>query len=232
MIFSPDFHQSFLDHFANIPQDPLTQPMADSIDLCLKVETGSCLLKKKEWDKLNIGDFLVLDTCSYDPLSRKGTLTLSLEKTPLFKVKIKKEKLKILDYCTYYGDKNTMKKDSDLNPLLPEEEKDELATEMELGGEPNIDSSENLETTSPTMKETLSSSLDISFPIVVEVDRIQMPLKKLLSLEPGNVLELPIHPEQGVYLSVHGKKVAKGELIKVGDAIGVKIVELGDTPSS
>jgi flagellar motor switch protein FliN len=234
IIFSPEFHLSFLDHFANIPQDPFSSEMANSIDLTLKVETGSCLLKRKDWNRLNVGDFLILDTCSYDPLTRKGTLTLSLEKTALFKVKIKKEKLKILDYCTYQGDKSIMDEESELNPPFPSEEKEEIDTEIDMEideEELEMDSLENPEVAPPQMKETLSSSLDIPFPIVVEVDRIQMPLKKLLNLEPGNILELPMHPEQGVYLTVHGKKIAKGELIKIGEAIGVKIVELGDTPS-
>ncbi len=234
MIFSPTFHQNFSNHFANNLKDIFSSPLVDSIDLPLKVEAGICHLAKKDWDRLNIGDFLILDSCSYDPFLRKGTLTLSLEKTPLFKVKIKKDKIKILDYCTYYGDKNVMEEDVGY-PLLPKEKKDpeaEIDLDLDLEQE-DLDSDplEFSEETKPTPQERLASSLEIPFPIVVEIDRIFMPLKQLLSLEPGNSLELPMHPEHGVYLTVHGKKIAKGELIKLGDAIGVKIVELGESSS-
>jgi flagellar motor switch protein FliN/FliY len=47
----------------------------------------------------------------------------------------------------------------------------------------------------------------------------------LLHLKPGNVLELSVRPEQGVDLSIGGKKVAKAELVKLGDVLGVKILE-------
>ncbi len=77
--------------------------------------------------------------------------------------------------------------------------------------------------------EVLTSPGKIPFPIVVEVDRIKMSLEKLLQLTPGNVIELDVHPNQGVYLTVHGKKIAKGELVKIGEVLGVKITETGDS---
>ncbi len=213
LLFSPSFHEAFVAHFGRDLKDLFSSPLLDTFNVPVKVETGSCLLAKKDFDRLHIGDFLVLDTCSYDPHVRKGTLNLTFGKTPLFKVKIKKDGLKILDYLTYYGDTNTM--DEEIDPILPDEES---SSELDVPEE-----------TAPLPEEMLSSSLDIPFPIVVEIDRMLMPLKKILSLEPGNILEIPTHPEQGVYLTVHGKKIAKGELIKLGDAIGVKIVSLGES---
>lgn len=73
---------------------------------------------------------------------------------------------------------------------------------------------------------TKATSLeDIPLTVVLEVGRIQMSIKKLLELQPGNMLELDIHPEAGVDMVVNGKKVARGELLKIGDAIGVRISE-------
>lgn len=68
---------------------------------------------------------------------------------------------------------------------------------------------------------------EIPLNIVIEVGRIQMSLKKLLELEPGNLLELDIHPENGVDLVVNSKCIAKGELLKIGDVLGVRILEKG-----
>ncbi len=122
--------------------------------------------------------------------------------------------------------------------MQKEEFLDEEIKEKELYEEEMEDfessSAEDLDASSPSqelpqpLRETLTASKDIPFPIVIEIDRIHLPLEKLLSLEPGNVLELPIRPEQGVYLTVHGKKIARGELIKLGDTVGVKILEIGE----
>ncbi len=241
IVFSPSFHQSFSGHFAKFSKNLFDSPVVASLDTCLRVNLGSCLLAKKDWDRLQVHDFLILDTSSYDPASCKGTITLSLGDTPLFMGKIKKNGIKILDYYTYYGDSHTMDDDNDdemKNEEFSDEElKDETFYDEEMEDlEPlmseEMEEEENdapIEKEHPkTAQEALASSKDIPFPIVVEINRIHMPLEKLLSLEPGNVLELPIRPEQGVYLTVHGKKIARGELIKLGDAIGVKILEIGE----
>lgn len=63
--------------------------------------------------------------------------------------------------------------------------------------------------------------------ITVEVGRLQMSIQKIMELQPGNVLELDIHPENGVDLVVNGRRVAKGELVKAGDTLGVRILDIG-----
>jgi flagellar motor switch protein FliN/FliY len=61
----------------------------------------------------------------------------------------------------------------------------------------------------------------------VELARLKITLDKLMSLNPGNLLELPIHPDQGVTLTIHGQKVGKGELVYLGEVLGVRILEIG-----
>jgi flagellar motor switch protein FliN/FliY len=224
LVFSQEFQLSFSDYFAKTSKIPYSSPLIQSIDLSLQVEAGGCTLSQKEWETLKIGDFLLLDTCSYNPVSQKGTFQLSLEGTPLFKAKMKKSTLKILDYCSYNGD--IMDDDMDLEsfneePPLEAELEEEMDMEEELAMPPPSEKPEEL--------KTLSKTSEIPFPVVVEVDRLKMSLGHLLSLEPGNVIDLSVRPEQGVYLTVHGKRVAKGELIKLGEALGVKIVEIGES---
>lgn len=67
---------------------------------------------------------------------------------------------------------------------------------------------------------------EIPLTIVIEVGRIQMSVKKLLELQPGNMLELDIHPESGVDMVINGKRIARGELLKIGDSLGIRISEL------
>lgn len=67
---------------------------------------------------------------------------------------------------------------------------------------------------------------DIPLPIIVEIGRIQMSIKKLLDLQPGNMLDLNISAESSVDLIVHDKKIARGELLKIGESLGVRILEI------
>jgi flagellar motor switch protein FliN/FliY len=55
-----------------------------------------------------------------------------------------------------------------------------------------------------------------------------MNLEKLLQLQPGNVLDLNVRPEQGVSVTLNGKRVARAELVKLGDVLGIKILHLGE----
>lgn len=67
----------------------------------------------------------------------------------------------------------------------------------------------------------------IPVALTVEVGRIQMTVEQLLKLEPGNLIELDIYPENGVDLTINGKVVGKGELIRIGETLGVRIMQLG-----
>lgn len=66
---------------------------------------------------------------------------------------------------------------------------------------------------------------DVPLTVVVEVGRIQISLQKLMELQPGNLLELNIHPENGIDLVVNGNVIGKGELLKLGDTLGVRILD-------
>ncbi len=68
---------------------------------------------------------------------------------------------------------------------------------------------------------------NIPVALTVEVGRVQMTMDQLLKLEPGNLLEIDIHPQNGVDLTIHGKVVGKGELIKLGETLGVRVLQVG-----
>lgn len=68
---------------------------------------------------------------------------------------------------------------------------------------------------------------EIPVSLIVEIGRVQMTMDKLLNLEPGNLLELNVHPENGLDLVINGKLVGKGELVRLGEALGIRIIELG-----
>lgn len=71
------------------------------------------------------------------------------------------------------------------------------------------------------------SSEEIPLSIVIEVGRLQMSVQQLMELQPGNMLNLNVYPENGVDLVVNGRKVAKGELLLIGDTLGVRVLDIG-----
>ena len=67
---------------------------------------------------------------------------------------------------------------------------------------------------------------EIPFTLVIEAARLPLTLDKLMQLQKGNVLELPHSPESGVDIVVGGSCIARGELIKVGDRLAVRILDI------
>ncbi len=78
-----------------------------------------------------------------------------------------------------------------------------------------------------TVHEPVALTKHLPITLCVEVARLKMSLDKVLALQPGNILELHVLPEQGVTLTASGKAVARGELVQLGNVLGVKITELG-----
>ncbi|MFA6914794.1 MAG: type III secretion system cytoplasmic ring protein SctQ [Parachlamydiales bacterium] len=68
---------------------------------------------------------------------------------------------------------------------------------------------------------------DIPMHVVVEVGRFQMTVEKMMELQPGNMLNLNVSPEDGVDLVVNGRRIGRGELLKFGETLGVRITEVG-----
>ncbi len=67
---------------------------------------------------------------------------------------------------------------------------------------------------------------EMMLDIIVEVGRLEMSIQKLTDLQPGNVLEIDVRPENGVDLVVNGKRIGKGELLKIGEVLGVRILDI------
>jgi flagellar motor switch protein FliN len=183
--------QSFLTAFkAHQPLQKstlLSAPMTENIEVSLRCEVGHTLLSSEEWDKVQVGDFILLDRCSFDPIEEKGSATLLLGDTPLLMARMKSEGMKILDFAFY----------------REETPAETSAEETPFPSEPSS-----------------------GFTLTAEIGRVRIPLNKLLYLQPGMMLELFMRPEQGVDITIGGKKVAKGELLKLGETVGLRILDI------
>ena len=74
---------------------------------------------------------------------------------------------------------------------------------------------------------------ELDLPVQFEIDTVALPLSQLYALRPGYVLELPTPVEQArLKLVTHGQTIGYGELVTVGDHLGIRILRMahGDGP--
>ncbi len=75
-------------------------------------------------------------------------------------------------------------------------------------------------------EKTLDIVLDVKVKVTVQLGSCQLPMREVLELSPGSVLQLNQHASDPVGLYVNEKLVAYGEVVVVEDNFGIKITEL------
>jgi flagellar motor switch protein FliN/FliY len=79
----------------------------------------------------------------------------------------------------------------------------------------------------------LNLMLDVPVSLTIELGSCQLPMKEVLQLSVGSVVQLDKPANAPVELSVNGKLIARGEVVVVEDRFGVKITEIiGTTPAA
>jgi flagellar motor switch protein FliN/FliY len=71
--------------------------------------------------------------------------------------------------------------------------------------------------------------LDVQISVSVEVGRIPLTVREVLSLAPGQVIELQRSASEPVEVHANGRCIGRGEIVVVGEQFGVRITELGAT---
>lgn len=77
----------------------------------------------------------------------------------------------------------------------------------------------------------LSVLLDVPVRLTVELGACQMPMREVLQLCPGSVVQLDKAADAPVDLYVNQKRIARGEVVVVEDRFGIRITELVGGPS-
>ncbi len=76
------------------------------------------------------------------------------------------------------------------------------------------------------LKLDLQSILEIPLNVEVIIGEAEMPLKDVLDLNPGAIVELNREISDPVDIKVNGKLVARGEIVTIGENFGVRIKEI------
>jgi flagellar motor switch protein FliN/FliY len=72
----------------------------------------------------------------------------------------------------------------------------------------------------------LNLVLDVPVSLTIELGSCQLPMKDVLQLNVGSVVQLDKPADAPVELSVNGKLIARGEVVVIEDRFGVKITEV------
>lgn len=73
---------------------------------------------------------------------------------------------------------------------------------------------------------TLDLVLDVKVKVTVQLGSCQLPMREVLALAPGSIIQLNQHASDPVGLYVNDKLIAYGEVVVVEDSFGIKITEL------
>lgn len=223
-------------------------------EVTIHIEAGRTSLGLKDWRSAAPGDFIILDQCSLSPDDDKARVMLTLNGKPTFRARLKQGTLKILEYPMFYEVETPMAKfdeeheeetemegedeefsdiDESLDEHLDEEVEEDEVEEEEIeapaserpGLKPAGKPSAATQVRS-TETHAAPSPDEIPINLIVEVGRFQITVQKLMELQPGNLLELDVKPENGVDLVINGKCVGKGELLRIGETLGVRILDM------
>ncbi|TXI35577.1 MAG: YscQ/HrcQ family type III secretion apparatus protein [Nitrosomonas sp.] len=201
---------------ASASQALLLSPAAQNFEVVIHLEAGKVTMPSSRLKTVHVGDYVILDSCTVLPGEEKGRVMLTINDVPVFRGMLKQNKIKVLEYPLYHKADTPMDQDNTF-------EDEEVA--QEEGIEPFEEGEEEggkMEPAPPIGER----AKDIPMTITVEVGRIQMKLEKLMQLQPGQLLELDVDPAEGVDLVVSGRCIGKGELLRLGEALGVRILEL------
>ena len=78
----------------------------------------------------------------------------------------------------------------------------------------------------------LASLAEVPLSIDIRLGEVTVPLAELLDLQAGSVLTLDRGIEELVEVLVGGKVIAYGEIVAVGDQLGVRILEVAASEDS
>ena len=76
----------------------------------------------------------------------------------------------------------------------------------------------------------LDALMDVQVVLSVEIGRTKVPIKQLISLNQGSVLELDRGVDEPLDLLVNGTLMARGEVVVVDGQFGLRLIDIVSPP--
>lgn len=204
------FYTLWKKHFMQLPLQQFNEALRKKIVCDIALELGYTELAAHDFKNLQLGDLVVLDRATYDPQFKEGFVVLTFNNEALFRGKIQKNGIKILEYPRL----------EEVTLDMEEEFKMDASFEEVQEGEEKEAGSVNASANASTLLQNLPIQL------IIEAGRLKMTYDELEKLTPGKIIEMHLPLEQGVDLVVQGKKIGKGELVKLDEMLAVRITHI------
>ncbi len=78
------------------------------------------------------------------------------------------------------------------------------------------------------MPADLHSILNLEVPLIVVIAQRDMPVREVMNLAPGAILELPKAAGDDLEVMVNNRSIGAGRAVKVGENFGVRVTYVGD----
>jgi type III secretion system YscQ/HrcQ family protein len=221
--------------------------VAKELEVLVNIEAGRTFLTPQELTNLKLGDLLLLQYPFFIPGSDKSRIFLTFRGHPLFRAKIKEDGIKILEMPFQHeafipiGGRAMPENPPESENIEFEETQVPIEEHEEAEAEPEKQIETESSSEAPMTEEEFKKAQGVSFllsneppriediplSVIVQLAEVQMTVGELSSLQPGNLLKLDIQPENDVALVVNNRVFAMGELVAIGDHVGVRIKQLG-----
>lgn len=214
------------------PLGSLNPALAALMDVPVDVPVGRVELPWSQIRTLKSGDVVILDQLDLDLATGEGAVLLRVGAQDVWSCRLASGQLTAEQPFPAHAEDRAMS-------FTPGPE-DELFGELdEIGSFEDLEA-EDLEPVKkekkgkkesdeilPAAKRGRGGVADkVHVNLTVSLGRLTLTARELFEIKPGNVLNLPIQTSGQVDLLVGADLVGRGELIQLGDALGVRIVEL------
>lgn len=78
------------------------------------------------------------------------------------------------------------------------------------------------------MDQENSPILSLEVPLIVQIASRSMPVRDVVELEHGSIIEFPRSADEDLQILVNNKVVGQGTAVKVGENFGISISAIGD----
>ena len=79
--------------------------------------------------------------------------------------------------------------------------------------------------------EKMDIVMDVKVNVTVQLGTAELPMREVVELSPGAIIQLKQQAKDPVGLLVNDKLIAHGEVVVVEDKFGLKITEILDNPA-
>jgi flagellar motor switch protein FliN len=80
----------------------------------------------------------------------------------------------------------------------------------------------------PDKDKRLDMIYDLSLPVAIELGRTNLPIKEILDLQRGSIVEFEKLASEPVDILINGKKMAEGEVVVIEKHFGIRVTSLVD----